>query len=173
MERERELVNCLFCASPFPHNLSSTAGVDDGTGTRVVVKREIIQVEDDGEFIISRDENESLAGFSFENSGCATQGEHLKASFLLRNVLKIPEELARQLLNHRSRSHNLEGQTKLCSSCEQLALRFFETFQKVSELERVLDEIETEVKDKILESQDVKGPSTWSKIRRQAVYLGN
>jgi len=146
---ENNLINCLFCAS------ICGGGVDD---VGVVVKREIIETEHDDEFIIATDE---------------TEREHLKPSFLLQNILKIPEQQARQLLNTENTHYPDEGQAQLCSSCEPLALKFFKTFQEMSELERILDEIGTEVKDKILESQDVKGPSTWNKIRRQAVNLGN
>ncbi|ODM95744.1 RE1-silencing transcription factor [Orchesella cincta] len=148
--------SCIFCTAP-------STSHENGKVAPVIVKEEaLITSDDDDDYHPLHDPlSEPVGGSEIGGKPCEVPN-HLKAPFILTTVLKLPQHSVSQILEHHLKNKDAfyppeEDQVslKVCASCGVSVANFYQTLEQISELERRLAEIETELKLKMRNSSQV------------------
>ncbi|ODM89354.1 Metallothionein expression activator [Orchesella cincta] len=170
---ETNLASCVFCASPCHIAPPYHGGGED---VKVKIERdEDVAVEDfiipdpiPPEKVISQSSSSSLV---FKEDSAVQ--EQLKTFFILKNVLKFPNEMLCGILREggENEGHSRCWRLQLCGSCDVIVSQFYETFKQVSKLQRKMTQMEEELRGKINESKDKADDSKLGGIVRNQVIL--
>ncbi|CAL8143453.1 unnamed protein product [Orchesella dallaii] len=129
MSSTRELVHCLFCASP----CSPTFTVIEGNLTRVKTEEEQV---------LDKAETPRLA-------------LQLRVIFILKRIFNFEDEKLTNFLGKLDGQLDPEFWVRLCKPCEDLVRDYYQTFKKDLELQRKLTSISTRLKAHIEETREV------------------
>ncbi|CAL8143457.1 unnamed protein product [Orchesella dallaii] len=148
------MANCIFCAVSVPPTFSIVNGkvikVKNGNGN-ATVNGTPLQLEDGGDLAVH---------------------DEIKAFFVLKNILKISNEVLCELLSLCDGDSCPEHWVNVCEECGEWVNQFYDNTKNILKLERRLWDIDRGLRWRIHESnrsnEDGGGP-IWKRIRSEAV----